>query len=75
MVPGTAPARYRLQAAFGWSDEHLHRFTVHVVDYGLRLPGSVGFSRDARQVPLAEFGLRVGERFTYEYNFLHRVAA
>ncbi len=58
-----------LHAAFGRSEEHLHRFTVHAADYGLRRPGSVGFSRDARQVPLAEFGLRVGERFTYEYNF------
>ena len=58
-----------LQAAFGWSDEHLHRFTIHAVEYGLWRPGSAGFSRDARQVPLAEFGLRPGERFTYEYNF------
>ena len=58
-----------LQAAFGWSDEHLHRFTIHAVEYGLWRPGSAGFSRDARQVRLAGFGLRAGERFTYEYNF------
>jgi Plasmid pRiA4b ORF-3-like protein len=58
-----------LQAAFGWSDEHLHRFTIHAVEYGLWRPGSAGFSRDARQVLLAGFGLRPGERFTYEYNF------
>jgi hypothetical protein len=58
-----------LQTAFGWSDEHLHRFTIHAVDYGLWRPGSAGFSRDARQVRLSEFGLRRGERFTYEYNF------
>ena len=58
-----------MQAAFGWSDEHLHRFTIHAVEYGLRRPGSAGFSRDARQVRLAGFGLRAGERFTYEYNF------
>lgn len=58
-----------LQAAFGWSDEHLHRFTIHAVEYGLWRPGSAGFSRDARQVLLAGFGLRAGERFTYEYNF------
>jgi Plasmid pRiA4b ORF-3-like protein len=58
-----------LQTAFGWSDEHLHRFTIHAVEYGLWRPGSAGFSRDARQVPLAGFGLRPGERFTYEYNF------
>ena len=58
-----------LQTAFGWSDEHLHRFTIHAVEYGLWRPGSAGFSRDARQVRLDEFGLRPGERFTYEYNF------
>jgi hypothetical protein len=58
-----------LQAAFGCGDEHLHRFTIHAVEYGLWRPGSAGFSRDARQVLLAGFGLRAGERFTYEYDF------
>jgi hypothetical protein len=58
-----------LQTAFVWSDEHLHRFTIHAVAYGLWRPGSAGFSRDARQVRLGEFGLRPGERLTYEYNF------
>jgi len=58
-----------LQTAFGWSDEHLHRFMIHAVEYGLWRPGSAGFSRDARQVRLGDFGLRRGERFTYEYNF------
>jgi hypothetical protein len=58
-----------MQTAFGWSDEHLHRFTIHAVEYGLWRPGSAGFNRDARQVLLAGLGLRVGERFTYEYNF------
>jgi Plasmid pRiA4b ORF-3-like protein len=58
-----------LQTAFGWSDEHLHRFTIHAVEYGLWRPGSAGFSRDARQVRLGEFEFRRGERFTYEYNF------
>jgi hypothetical protein len=58
-----------LQVAFGWSDEHLHRFTIHGVDYGLARPGTAGFARDARRVRLADFGLRVGERFVYEYDF------
>jgi hypothetical protein len=58
-----------LQTAFGWSDEHLHRFTIHAVEYGLWRPGAAGFSRDARQVRLGDFGFRRGERFTYEYNF------
>jgi hypothetical protein len=58
-----------LQVAFGWSDEHLHRFTVHGVGYGLARPGTAGFARDARRVRLADFGFRVGERFVYEYDF------
>ena len=45
-----------MQTAFGWSDEHLHRFTIHAVEYGLWRPGSAGFSRDARQVRLASSG-------------------
>lgn len=57
-----------LQTAFGWSDEHLHRFTVHGVEYALPREG-VGCCRSARTVTLARFGLRVGERFVYEYDF------
>ncbi|MGH3284114.1 MAG: plasmid pRiA4b ORF-3 family protein [Streptosporangiaceae bacterium] len=57
-----------LQIAFGWSGEHLHRFTVRGVDYracqGQGLDG-----KDAGQVTLAGLGLRVSERFTYEYAF------
>ncbi|WP_198537711.1 plasmid pRiA4b ORF-3 family protein [Frankia sp. KB5] len=58
-----------LQVAFRWSDEHLHRFTIHGVEHGLGRPGAAGFTRDARRIRLAEFGLRVGERFVYEYDF------
>jgi hypothetical protein len=58
-----------LQTVFGWSDEHLHRFVVHGCEYGLWRPGSCGFSHDAHTVTLARFGLREGERFTYEYDF------
>ena len=29
-----------LQAAFGRSDEHLHRFTIHAVEYGLWRPSA-----------------------------------
>jgi hypothetical protein len=57
-----------LQTAFGWSDEHLHRCTVHGVDYGVWRPGSAGFSHDPRTVRLAGFRFRTSERFTYEYD-------
>lgn len=52
-----------LQVAFGWSDEHLHRFVIHGRQYG------DGGRADSRQVRLSELGLRVGERFLYEYDF------
>src|SRR5664279_4361471 len=57
-----------VQTAFGWGGEHLHRFVIHGAEYGINYVGGPGF-RDARQVRLGGLGLRVGERFFYEYNF------
>jgi hypothetical protein len=47
-----------LQVAFGWEGEHLHRFVVHGGEY-----------EACDDVRLDRFGLRVGERFVYEYDF------
>jgi hypothetical protein len=58
-----------MQAVFGWSGEHLHRFVIGGTEYGISYLGGPGFRDDARQVRLANLGLREGERFTYEYNF------
>lgn len=58
-----------LQAAFGWSGEHLHRFTAHAVDYGICYDGGPVFRDDAHRVRLAGLRLRESERFTYTYNF------
>jgi len=48
-----------LQVAFGWSDEHLHRFVVHGADYDY----------DLAAVRLVDLGLRETERFVYDYDF------
>ena len=53
-----------LQIAFGWDDTHLHRFVIHGREYGS------GGWQDPREVRLGELGLRVGERFVYEYDFI-----
>src|SRR5271157_6160811 len=58
-----------VQAVFGWSGEHLHRFVIGGTEYGISYLGGPGFRDDARQVGLADLGLREGERFVYEYNF------
>jgi Plasmid pRiA4b ORF-3-like protein len=58
-----------LQTAFGWGGEHLHRFVIHGTEYGISYVGGPGFRDDARQVRLGELGLRLGERFIYEYNY------
>jgi Plasmid pRiA4b ORF-3-like protein len=58
-----------VQAVFGWSGEHLHRFVIGGAEYGIFCLGGPGFRDDARQVRLAGLRLREGERFIYEYNF------
>ncbi|MBV9172110.1 MAG: plasmid pRiA4b ORF-3 family protein [Chloroflexi bacterium] len=52
-----------LQVAFGWSDEHLHRFVIHGREHGAES------LVDRRHVHLAALGMRTGERFLYEYDF------
>ena len=72
LVPGDttiAVLHAIVQAAFDWSGEYLHRFTVHGTDYGVCYDGGPAFRDDARRVCLAGLGLREGERFTYTYNF------
>jgi Plasmid pRiA4b ORF-3-like protein len=58
-----------LQRALGWSDEHLNRFVIHGREYGVWHDGGIGFRDDPRHVRLADLGLRVRERFLYEYDF------
>jgi Plasmid pRiA4b ORF-3-like protein len=52
-----------LQITFGWDGSHLHRFVIHGREYGH------DSSLDPHEVRLRDLGLRVGERFTYEYDF------
>ena len=73
LVPATttiADLHAVLPAAFGWADEHLHRFVIHGREYGISYPGGVGFRDNPRRVSLAGFGLRAGERFVYDYDFI-----
>ena len=57
------------QLALGWSDEHLNRFVIHGRECGVWHEGGLGFRDNPRHVRLANLGLRVRERFLYEYDF------
>jgi hypothetical protein len=66
LMPATdsiADLHAALQIAFAWDGSHLHRFVIHG-----RESGHDSFL-DPREVRLRELGLRVGERFRYEYDF------
>src|SRR5260370_8135242 len=54
-----------LQSAFGWSGEHLHRFLIHGVAYGIPHSGGFVFREDARGLPLSRFRLHSAEPFPY----------
>ena len=55
-----------VRVVLGWSDEHLNQFVIHGRQYGVSHLGGIGFRDNPREVRLADFGLRVGERFLYE---------
>jgi hypothetical protein len=58
-----------IQLLMGWDDDHLHRFRLHGLDYGVAHLGGPDFGQDAAAVPLSWFGFRPTERFLYEYDF------
>ena len=58
-----------IQIAYGWDDDHLHRFHIYGKDYGISYMGGIGFSDDARKVYIGDFEFDVNDKFIYEYNF------
>ncbi|OJV91572.1 MAG: hypothetical protein BGO39_20550 [Chloroflexi bacterium 54-19] len=64
-----ADLHHILQILMGWSDEHLHQFTIHGKHYGVEHPGGIYFSTDPKKIYLCDFNFRLKERFLYEYDF------
>jgi Plasmid pRiA4b ORF-3-like protein len=58
-----------LQITFGWSDDHLHCFIIHGRQHGIAYLGGIAFRDDPRRIKLSDLGLRVKEKFFYEYDF------
>ena len=64
-----AQRHHTIQIAYGWDDEHLHRFHIYGKHYGIAYAGGMCFSDNAHQVYLNYFEFDVGDKFTYEYKF------
>lgn len=64
-----ADLHHIIQIAMGWDDEYLHDVHIHGQDYGIDRIGGRIFRHTASEVFLDDFGLDVGDRFIYRYNF------
>lgn len=58
-----------IQAAFGWSDSHLHQFMVAGDYYGVSVPEADFELRSGRRFRLEQAAPYVGDSFLYEYDF------
>lgn len=58
------------QVAMGWTNSHLHQFSVADIRYGVPDPDfDQGEVRDERNVRLCEIAPRVNDSFVYDYDF------
>lgn len=58
-----------IQAAMGWTDSHLHMFTVGRTSYGVPDPSYDDDVRDERRVKLNQLFTEPKQKFSYEYDF------
>lgn len=60
-----------LQMVMGWTDTHLHQFTIHGQDYGEPDPDFIGFGNRTKSEKAAKLMNVAGEgdRFEYWYDF------
>jgi hypothetical protein len=50
-----ADLHYIIQIAMGWKDEHLHKFSIYGVNYGISYVGGIGFFDNPHEVKLSQF--------------------
>jgi len=58
-----------IQAAMGWTDDHLHQFIIRGRRYGESREGALQFSTAATALTMNAFALREHEAFFYVYDF------
>jgi hypothetical protein len=60
---------YILQIAMGWADDHLNRFRIYGIEYGVYHERGIVFSHNPDKIRLSDFQFRINEKFIYEYDF------
>jgi hypothetical protein len=69
IVSGRTPRD--LQVSFGWSDQHLYSFQIRGWQFGDPARAiELALAGGGVDIPLAAFGLDIGEPFLYQYNLL-----
>jgi hypothetical protein len=58
-----------IQVAMGWTDSHLHMFSLGQTSYGVPHPGDEGDVRDERRVKLSQLLTAPKQKLSYEYDF------
>ena len=63
---------YIIQIAMGWADDHLNRFRIYGIEYGVYHEGGIVFSHNPNKVRLGDFQFRSSEKLLYEYDVTDR---
>ncbi len=58
-----------IQIAMGWTDSHLHQFTIHGEEYGEPQPEFDFYVQDEAKVKLSKVVTGEKFKFTYDYDF------
>jgi hypothetical protein len=57
-----------VQIVMGWENMHLHQFCIHGKAFGVERECGITFVDNPHRATLADFKLRKGEKFVYEYD-------
>lgn len=58
-----------IQIINGWDNEHLHRFHIYAVGYGIHYIGGTCYRGSAYKIKLDDFEFSDGDIIYYEYNY------
>lgn len=64
-----AQLHHLIQIIIGWDNDHLHSFKVWGMEYGISRSSGLDFHDDSYKIFIGDFGFKVGDKFTYTYDF------